>query len=86
MNGAAVSLGGVSQWCGARKSRRCDSVLYLDAGLSAASVTGPRLDHNLSAIVEADSEDLRHRAGIEEKDLGTGPEVHPTPLDQPVRW
>jgi hypothetical protein len=85
VDGAAVPFDRVGQWRGARKPRRGGAPLYLDAGMGAAGITGPRLHQNLPAIVEADSEHLRHRSGIEKQPLGPRPEVDLTPLDKPVR-
>ena len=85
VNGAAVTLGCVTHWRGTGKTRRRDSPLNLDAGAGTAAITGPRLHHDFSAIVETDSEDFGHLTGIEEKTLGSRTEVDLTPLVEPDR-
>lgn len=85
VNGAAVTLGCVTHWHCTGKTRRRDSPLNLDAGAGATAITGPHLQYDFSAIVEADSEDFGHLTGIEEKTLGSRTEVDLTPLDDPDR-
>ncbi len=58
VNRVAVKLNPPGQWCGAGDARLRGPLLYLDADVGAAATAEARLHDDLSAIVEADPEDL----------------------------
>lgn len=86
MHGDTSLLVDICQRRRAGEPGRSDSSLDLDARDGPPTFARPGLDHDITSVIEANSYDLRHLAGAEQKGVDSGVEVCPTPTVKPFGW